>query len=148
MIRKRIKGQDDESIYWLIKHELYPITLQAIPETKLIRSEQINRINLGNTFVKENDDGEVVGFVTFFCASDPGWIDMLAVHPQARQKGIGSQLMEKAQSESLQHGVCTLALYVDGHNDVGIYFYETLGFFVAEYIPEHKCYHMMKRLDG
>ena len=146
MIRKRRKGHDDERIYWLIKHVLFPMTVRSNPSSKLVRSEVLGRLSNGKTYVSVNEADETEGFIHLFHTAAPAWIDMLAVHPESRKKGLGSKLMIKAEEELSKNGSRLLALYVDAYNINGIRFYENRGFHAVQFYPKFKCYQMIKRI--
>jgi GNAT superfamily N-acetyltransferase len=67
------------------------------------------------------------------------WIDELFVNEQYRGKGIGTRLLELAESISRDHGARTLHLEVN-HGNRAIGLYHRLGF------VDHHRYLMTKRL--
>jgi len=74
-------------------------------------------------WVAEDSHGVLVGF----CAYREGWIDHLYVHPQFQNRGIGSQLLEKAM-RTHPH----LQLWAFQANDGAIRFYERHGFTIVQ----------------
>lgn len=69
------------------------------------------------------EEGKLLGF----CAFHDGWINHLYIHPRACGRGIGSQLLAKAQEANN-----TLQLWVFQANTGAIRFYEKHGFSLVE----------------
>ncbi|MBM6786777.1 GNAT family N-acetyltransferase [Collinsella tanakaei] len=80
--------------------------------------------------VAELDD-RPVGFIKLDLDDGIGSIDDLVVLPEARGRGIGSQLMEWARREFAQHGIREVELTVSEGNDDALVFYERHGFRTA-----------------
>ena len=57
-----------------------------------------------------------------------GWIYSLAVNPDFRRKGIGSQLMKKAINELKSLGCLKVNLQIEKDNSDVVNFYEKIGF--------------------
>jgi putative acetyltransferase len=64
-------------------------------------------------------DGAIVGY----CAYGDGWLDHLYVHPDLQGQGIGSELLNRAITDS-----DSLQLWVFQRNSGAIRFYERFGF--------------------
>ena len=80
--------------------------------------------------VAELDD-RPVGFIKLDLDDGIGSIDDLVVLPEARGRGIGSQLMEWARREFAQRGIREIELTVSEGNDLALAFYERHGFRTA-----------------
>jgi len=98
-------------------------------------------------FVRD-DDGKVVGGCTGFTIWNWLKIDILAVSPQLREKGVGSRLLQAAEQEARGRG-CQYAL-LDTFSFQARPFYEKNGYSVfgelPEFPPGHVRYFMSKKL--
>ncbi len=74
---------------------------------------------------KEND--RVVGSIFFVYDPWMSSIFRLCVHPEYRNKGIGSALMDKAEENLRDRGVETVGIYVEKDNE-SIDFYSRRGY--------------------
>lgn len=82
-------------------------------------------------FVAE-ENKNIVGTVLVGYDGHRGWIYSLAVHPNFRKIGIGTQLMNKAINELKSLGCLKVNLQImDGNSDV-INFYKKLGFNIED----------------
>ncbi|WP_284012485.1 GNAT family N-acetyltransferase [Halobaculum litoreum] len=82
-------------------------------------------------FVVAVEDGEVVGFVQSYLVErrEPvGELDWLHVHPDHRGKGIGDDLLHRAETELLERGAERIEGRVLAANESGAEFYEGEGF--------------------
>ncbi|UIP00247.1 GNAT family N-acetyltransferase [Halobaculum sp. CBA1158] len=82
-------------------------------------------------FVVAVDDGDVVGFVQSYLVErrEPvGELDWLHVHPDHRGKGIGDDLLRRAETELLERGAERIEGRVLAANEAGAEFYEGEGF--------------------
>lgn len=85
----------------------------------------------GAVFVVAVEDGDVVGFVQsqFVERREPvGELDWLHVHPEHRGRGIGDDLLRRAETELLERGAERLEGRVLAANEAGGEFYEGEGF--------------------
>ncbi len=78
-------------------------------------------------FVAEEKE-YILGFIDFWITFDSGCINQIAVHPNLRQKGIASVLMEDALKRLAGQGVNSVTLEVRIHNTNAIKLYEKFGF--------------------
>ena len=67
-----------------------------------------------------------------------GWLYSLAVAPEARRRGLGSQLVVHAQSALAKLGCQKLNLQVRADNGEVAAFYQSLGFDIEERISMGK----------
>ncbi|MFB6126438.1 MAG: GNAT family N-acetyltransferase [Halolamina sp.] len=82
-------------------------------------------------FVVAVDDGEVVGFAETYRdeADEPvGRIDWLHVHPDHRGRGVGEQLLGRAESELAEAGAVRLEGRVLAPHEAGAEFYADHGY--------------------
>jgi len=70
------------------------------------------------------------------------YINMLAVYPRYRNKGVGSALMRRAEEQALKERCTTVSLVVFEQNEEAVRLYQHLGYTIVErrrVIP-HPCY--------
>jgi ribosomal-protein-alanine N-acetyltransferase len=74
----------------------------------------------------------VIGFFAGWTVEDELHVNNIAAHPQFRQRGIGSRLMETAIDEGRRRGIAFVLLEVRASNEAAQSLYRKLGFnFVA-----------------
>ena len=71
--------------------------------------------------------GRVLGYVGMMCVLDEGQIINVAVHPDARRRGVGRTLMEGAQTYAKERGIVFLSLEVRESNIAARSLYSSLG---------------------
>ncbi len=73
-------------------------------------------------------DGErVIGYVGMMCVLDEGQIINVAVHPDARRRGVGRALMQAAETYAKERGIVFLSLEVRESNIAARSMYSSLG---------------------
>ena len=96
----------------------------------------------------------VVGFFAGWTVEDELHVNNIAAHPDFRQQGIGSRLMETAIEEGRRRGVAFVLLEVRASNEAAQSLYRKLGFnFVArrrDYyrFPTEDAFVMKKEIAG
>ena len=80
------------------------------------------------SFVHLAESDEIAGFVHAIIDGDGGVFMRLYVHPDHRERGIGSELFEHAKSKLVEYDVERLRAMVLAENALGNEFYRTLGF--------------------
>ena len=73
-------------------------------------------------------DGRVEGYVDFYALSEAGHIRNLVVSPEARNSGVGAELMRAAADRLREGGIFEWHLSVKQDNTAAIRLYEKLGF--------------------
>lgn len=73
------------------------------------------------------EDGRVLGYVGMICVLDEGQIINVAVHPDARRRGVGRSLMEAAETYAKERGIVFLSLEVRESNIAARSLYSSLG---------------------
>ena len=73
------------------------------------------------------EDGRVLGYVGMMCVLDEGQIINVAVHPDARRRGVGRTLMQAAQAYAKERGIAFLSLEVRESNIAARSLYSSLG---------------------
>ena len=89
--------------------------------------EMKSRVQAELFFVGAIDD-RIVATVMAGYDGHRGWIYYMAVDPEYRRQGIGSRMMQKAESELRERGCPKINLQVRNSNRAVISFYEHLGF--------------------
>jgi hypothetical protein len=84
-------------------------------------------------FVAE-ENNRVVGTVMAGFDGHRGWIYSLAVKPDFRKKGIGTQLMKEAINKLKSLGCLKVNLQIEEDNSDVVDFYERFGFSIEERI--------------
>jgi N-acetylglutamate synthase len=64
----------------------------------------------------ENETGELVGVTLATHDGRKGWINRLAVHPDARRQGIGEALIAAAEQRLHQQGIDVIAALIEPEN--------------------------------
>ena len=103
-------------------------------------------MDFSNLLVVE-DHGRIVGSVTFYpdsshfgveaCPEDCSGVRLLAVHPDARGRGIGRALMDECIRRSQAMGSRALCLHTTPVMNVAIGMYERLG---VVRVPKYDVY--------
>lgn len=73
------------------------------------------------------EDGRVLGYVGMMCVLDEGQIINVAVHPDARRRGVGRSLMQAAEAYAKERGIVFLSLEVRESNSAARSLYSSLG---------------------
>jgi ribosomal protein S18 acetylase RimI-like enzyme len=84
-------------------------------------------------FVAE-DNHEIIGTVIAGFDGHRGWLYSLAMLPQHRRKGIGTQLVKKAIEELKKLGCLKVNLQINSDNTEVVEFYKKNGFLVEDRI--------------
>ncbi len=79
-------------------------------------------------FVVYERDNALLGSAMIGYDGHRGWLNYLAVHPDARGEGIGRALVTHAEAVLREAGCPKLNLQVRAENDAAIAFYRALGF--------------------
>jgi ribosomal protein S18 acetylase RimI-like enzyme len=105
------------------------------------RPADVIRTKLGiqpELFFLAVDDDRIIGSAMSGFDGHRGWVYAVAVHPEFRRKGIGSQLMKKAESALRAMGCPKLNLQIRAENHPVQAFYESLGYHVEDRISMGK----------
>jgi ribosomal-protein-alanine N-acetyltransferase len=82
-------------------------------------------------------EDRVVGMIVVWLILDEAHIATLAVHPDFRERGIGSRLLEFALTEALHRGARKARLEVRAGNQIAQSLYEGFGFEVVHRRPRY-----------
>ena len=121
---------DFDAIYALF---LQFAVFQKTPEKVLISVEQLKADqDLFKCLVAETDDGEIVGFASYFFAyySWSGkalYLDDLYVSPNFRGYGLGNQLLQAVVALAREQQCKQMRWLVSSWNETAISFYKKIG---------------------
>ena len=77
-------------------------------------------------------DAELIGFSIVELSAGQNeltaYIQTLEVHPAFRGRGIGAELLVRAEESARAAGACSIALHVDTENVAAIHLYESRGY--------------------
>jgi ribosomal protein S18 acetylase RimI-like enzyme len=94
----------------------------------------------GTSFVAEDDDDELAGFVCGFlsqAADDEAYIHFVGVDPERRGQGLGRELYERFFEEVRTNGRTVVRCVTSPLNDRSVAFHESLGFEVERVVPDY-----------
>jgi GNAT superfamily N-acetyltransferase len=106
--------------------------------------DEINQFNLDMTGIGDvheilkfetDSRGELTGGVYGWCWSGTCWIDALWVRDDMRRRGLGTRLLDVAETEARARGCHQLAL--DTHTFQAPGFYEARGFDIVGALPDY-----------
>lgn len=86
-------------------------------------------------YLVAREEGRVSGYVGMWRILDEGHITNLAVHPEARRRGVGRRLLETLCNLAVSRGLRRLTLEVRLSNTTAQHLYESFGFLAAGVRP-------------
>ena len=102
-------------------------TLEGFEATAIGAAEVADRLQEGPLWIAMRDT-VIVGTVSVVRQSDSLYVRGMAVHPNARGRQIGEQLMEQAEHYGVRQGLRRLFLSTTPFLDRAISLYEKIGF--------------------
>ncbi len=87
-------------------------------------------------------DDELVGTVLATDDGRKGWINRLAVHPNYREKGVGSLLLREAETALRKRGKRIIAVLVEDWNLDSLRFFQSKGYNL------HKDIHYLSKRES
>jgi ribosomal protein S18 acetylase RimI-like enzyme len=94
----------------------------------------------GTSFVAEDEDGELVGFVCGFLsqtAPDEAYVHFVGVDPDVRGDGLGRALYERFFDEVRANGRTVVRCVTSPLNQRSVAFHEALGFEVDRVVEDY-----------
>ena len=94
----------------------------------------------GTSFVAEDADGELLGFVCGFlsqAAEDEAYIHFVGVTPEDRGEGLGRALYERFFDEVRENGRSVVRCVTSPLNRGSVAFHEALGFESERVVPDY-----------
>ena len=127
---RNYKPSDKNSVISLWKHVFNPQKPHNDPE---IAIDMKTKQNDGLFFVVE-ENHQIIGTIIAGFDGHRGWLYSLALHPQHRRKGIGTQLVKKAIGELKKLGCLKVNLQINSDNNEVVEFYKKNGFLIEDRI--------------
>lgn len=93
--------------------------------------EAFTRQLAGNTHTfigMETQEGQLVGVVLATHDGRKGWINRLAVHPDARRRGIGKALIAAAEDVLKEQGIGIIAALIEPENEASLALFLSEGY--------------------
>ena len=94
----------------------------------------------GTSFVAEDEDGDLVGFVCGFLSQtkdDEAYIHFVGVTPDKRGEGLGRTLYERFLTEVRANGRTVVRCVTSPVNRASVEFHQALGFEVDRVVPDY-----------
>ncbi len=91
-------------------------------------------------FLGAFEKGKLVGSTIASFDGRRGWINRLAVVPEARRRGIGRQLIERAEKLLRQRGAMIIGANIERENAASLKLFESSGYKI-----HHDIYYVSKR---
>ncbi|HET9462316.1 MAG TPA: GNAT family N-acetyltransferase [Gaiellaceae bacterium] len=94
----------------------------------------------GTSFVAEDEDGDLVGFVCGFLSQtndDEAYIHFVGVTPDKRGEGVGRRLYERFLTEVRANGRTVVRCVTSPVNRASVEFHQALGFEVDRVVPDY-----------
>ena len=94
----------------------------------------------GTSFVAEDEDGDLVGFVCGFLSQtkdDEAYIHFVGVTPDKRGEGLGRTLYERFLTEVRANGRTVVRCVTSPVNRASVEFHQALGFEVERVVPDY-----------
>jgi ribosomal-protein-alanine N-acetyltransferase len=98
------------------------------PTTREWYEAELKRPEVCFIYVLRTADHPVAGFCAFWLVADQAHINQLAVWPELRGRGLGTQLIEAVIAEAAHLGATELTLEVRASNEPALRLYDRAGF--------------------
>jgi ribosomal-protein-alanine N-acetyltransferase len=99
------------------------------PTSREWYEDELKRPEVCFIYVLRTPDTPVAGFCAFWLVIDQAHINNLAVLPELRGQGLGTQLLEAVIAEASHLGAILLTLEVRQSNEPALRLYEKAGFY-------------------
>ena len=116
----------------------------SMPWSRHMMESELNRDNTVY-LVARDETGAIWGYAGFYTVLDEGCITNVAVHPDARRKGIGTQLVQALLEAARARGLASITLEVREHNEGALALYRREGF---QTVGRRKQYYDKPREDA
>ena len=131
MILRRADKNDIDRIA-----EMEKICFPEEPWSRDMVAAEFSGLNPSRYYVAE-EDGQILAYAGIWLLPPEGYITNVAVHPQERRRGLGSQILQKLIDEGLAEGVTDVTLEVRVSNAPAIALYKSFGFEEAGVRPHY-----------
>ncbi|MNZ77373.1 putative acetyltransferase [compost metagenome] len=147
MIRLYEPRYDQAELIRLIRTELIPMSHSVHQLDAQTIRELPKRFRQGITYVASlSKKSAPIAFIHFEVMGEVLYLDMMVTHTNHRNRGWGKKLMAYSEAYGqAQH--CKIArLFVDEINAKAHHLYNKLGYQTVRYVPELRCYELLKPL--
>jgi ribosomal protein S18 acetylase RimI-like enzyme len=83
------------------------------------------------------EENEIIGFAVMRYLDDEARLNLFAVHPKHRRKGIGRRMIQWLEKSAIINGNGVVYLETRLRNEAARAFYKSLGFSVIQHIPAY-----------
>jgi ribosomal protein S18 acetylase RimI-like enzyme len=147
MIRAYNPRYDQAEVIRLIRDELIPLSHTVHQHDAQVIRDLPLRFRRGAAYVAAlSKKSPPVAFIHFEAMGDILYQDMMVTHPEHRGRGWGTKLMACSEAYGAENGCSVARLFVDDSNGRAHQLYRKLGYETVRYVPELRCYEMLKRL--
>ena len=103
--------------------------LQSIrPAGRDSLSEFTQQLERGQVAIGLEEDGVLIGVVVATNDTRKGWINRLAIDPDHRYRGYGTQLIHAAEDALRANGMQLIAALIEDHNAASLALFEKEGY--------------------
>ncbi len=124
--------------------ELEKICFPEDPWSRRILKESLAGESSAALLARDGDGG-VLGYVFFTIVLDEGSVDNIAVHPDARRRGVASALLRAVHGYGRSHGLSFLLLEVRPSNRGAAALYRKMGY---QEVGRRKNYYLDPKEDA
>ncbi len=100
------------------------------PQGRDSKVEFAKQIDLGQIVIGLEDDRKLIGIVVASNDTRKGWINRLAIDPDYRRKGYGTQLLHAAEEALRAIGIKVIAALIEDWNDASLTLFKREGYAV------------------
>ena len=105
------------------------------PEGRDSREDFARQLDSGNqTVLGIERDGELAAVVVLGSDGRKGWINRLAVAPEARRRGLARRLLSEGERRLRDRGLRVIAALVQDDNDPSLELFRSAGYTVARHV--------------
>ena len=101
------------------------------PWTREMYARELQNSTVCHIFIVRSEEWAVAGFCSFWIVCDEMHINNVALRPQCRAQGIGTELLRRAIGAATELGAKRATLEMRASNAPARRLYERLGFYVA-----------------
>ncbi len=124
---RRLTSEDYEAAIALWQRSGLP---SIRPQGRDSKAEFAQQIDRGQIVIGLEEDGKLVGIVVATNDTRKGWINRLAIDPDYRRKGYGTQLLHAAENALRAIGIKVIAALIEDWNDASLALFKREGYAV------------------
>ncbi|MGM0880221.1 MAG: GNAT family N-acetyltransferase [Bacillota bacterium] len=147
MIRLYEPRIDEAELVRLIRTELIPLSHTVHQHDAQTIRELPKRFRRGVTYVASlSKKSAPVAFIHFEVMGEVLYLDMMVTHPEHRNRQWGRKLIAHSEAYGQAQQCKVARLFVDQVNAKAHQLYNKLGYNTVRYLPELRCYELLKPL--